>query len=55
MKDKSKIKFGNSKIQKLNRIALPNTILENLGIETGDEIEIFLDINKEEIIIKKRK
>ncbi len=50
-----KIKFGKLKIQKLNRIALPNSLLENLNISVGDNIEVFLDIEKQEIIISSQK
>jgi len=50
-----RIKFGKLKIQKLNRIALPNSLLENLNLKISDNIEIFLDIEKQEIVIKKIK
>jgi len=50
-----KIKFGKLKIQKLNRIALPISLLENLDIEVGDNVDIYLDIEKNEIIIEKSK
>ncbi len=52
---KKRVKFGQLKIQQLNRIALPNSLLENLGLKKSDDIEIFLDVEKEEIIIKKSK
>ena len=50
-----RIKFGDLKIQKLNRVALPNSLLENLDLKQSDDIEIFLDIDSNEIIIKKLK
>jgi len=48
-----RVKFGNLKIQKLNRVALPNSLLENLDLSEGDDVEVFLDVEKEEMIIKK--
>ena len=50
-----RVKFGTLKIQKLNRVALPNSLLENLHLQVSDNIELLLDIEKEEIIIKKSK
>ncbi|MEA3329566.1 MAG: hypothetical protein U9Q06_02370 [Nanoarchaeota archaeon] len=48
-----RVKFANLKIQQLNRVALPNSLLENLELAIGDDINVYLDIEKEEIIIKK--
>ena len=50
-----RVKFGNLKIQKLNRVALPSSLLENLNLNVSDNVELFLDIEKGEIIIKKGK
>ena len=50
-----RVKFGNLKIQKLNRVALPNSLLENLDLKPSDDVELFLDIESNEIIIKKIK
>jgi len=50
---KKRIKFGNLKIRKLNRIAIPSSLLENLNLKISDDVEISLDIEKDEIIIKK--
>jgi len=36
----------------LNRIALPKALLDNLNLDIGSEIELFLDLEKEEIKIK---
>ena len=55
MENKKRVKFGNLKIQKLNRIALPSSLLENLDLNISDNIELFLDIANDEIIIKKVK
>jgi bifunctional DNA-binding transcriptional regulator/antitoxin component of YhaV-PrlF toxin-antitoxin module len=52
---KKHLSFGKVKIQQLNRIAIPKTLLDNLEISIGDEINLFLDIEKEEIVIKKEK
>ena len=50
---KKRVKFGDLKIQKLNRVALPNSLLENLDLDVSDDVEVFLDIQKDEIVIKK--
>ena len=50
-----RVKFGDLKIQKLNRVALPNSLLENLDLKQSDDVELFLDIENNEIIIKKLK
>lgn len=55
MENKKRVKFGNLKIQKLNRIALPSSLLENLNLNISDNIELFLDVANDEIIIKKVK
>lgn len=47
-----RVKFGNSKVQKLNRVVLPSSLLENLSLAIGDNVEIYLDIDNEEIIIR---
>jgi bifunctional DNA-binding transcriptional regulator/antitoxin component of YhaV-PrlF toxin-antitoxin module len=39
-------------IQSLNRVALKPELLENLGLKVGDEVSIFLDTRKKEIIIR---
>jgi len=52
---KKEITFGKVKIQKLNRIALPKALLDNLNLDIGSEIELFLDLEKEEIKIKEGK
>jgi bifunctional DNA-binding transcriptional regulator/antitoxin component of YhaV-PrlF toxin-antitoxin module len=52
MERNRRVKFGKVKIQKLNRIALPTSILENLELNIGDEIELLLDIDKGEIIVR---
>lgn len=55
MVEKKRVKFGKLKVQKLNRVALPSSLLENLDIKISDDIEVLLDIEKEEIVIKKLK
>lgn len=42
-------------IQQLNRVALNPQLLENLGLKEGDKVKIFLDTEKEEIIIRGEK
>lgn len=52
---KKRIKFGELKIQKLNRVALPSSLLENLELDVGDEVGVYLDIEKDEIVIRRKK
>ena len=47
MKTKKRIKFGKLKVQKLNRVALPSSLLDNLDIKVSDDVEVLLDIEKE--------
>lgn len=42
-------------IQKLNRVTLNEELLENLNLRQGDKVNIFLDTQKEEIIIRREK
>jgi len=42
-------------IQTLNRVALNPQLLENLRLKVGDKVKIFLDTEKEEIIIRREK
>ncbi|HLD98533.1 MAG TPA: hypothetical protein VI815_04360 [Candidatus Nanoarchaeia archaeon] len=50
-----RVKFGVSKVQQLNRIAFPTSLLENIKLNIGNSVEIYLDIDEDEIIIKKVK
>ena len=54
MAKNKRVKFGSSKIQKLNRVAFPISLLENLNLKVGKDVEFFLDVDKGEIIIKKK-
>ena len=38
-----KVQFGTSKIQSLRRITLPQNILDTLGLDVGDLVQIELD------------
>lgn len=46
-------RFGVRSIQRGRRIALDDELLQNLGIQEGDQVELFLDTEEEAIIIKK--
>ena len=43
------------KIQDLNRVALNPQLLENINLKIGDEVSIYLDTNKKQIIIRGEK
>lgn len=40
------------KIQTLNRVVLSPELLENMDLKIGDEVSVFFDTEKEEIIIR---
>ena len=48
-----KVSFGKTSIQKGRRIILDDSLLQNLNIQEGDPVELFLDIKEEAILIKK--
>ena len=48
-----RVKFGSLKIQKLNRIALPSALLENLDLDVGQVVDLYLDLEKKEIVVRK--
>jgi len=52
---KKEVTFGDVKIQKLNRIAIPKALLDNLDLDIGSEVELVLDIERNEIVIKPKK
>lgn len=43
------------KIQVLNRVVLSPELLENMNLEIGDDVSIFFDADKKEIIIREEK
>lgn len=48
-----RVSFGTTSIQKGNRVRLDHNLLQNLGIHEGDHVDLFLDAEEEEIVIKK--
>jgi bifunctional DNA-binding transcriptional regulator/antitoxin component of YhaV-PrlF toxin-antitoxin module len=48
-----KVSFGITSVQKGRRIILDESLLQNLDIEEGDPVELFLDTKEEAIIVKK--
>jgi bifunctional DNA-binding transcriptional regulator/antitoxin component of YhaV-PrlF toxin-antitoxin module len=49
----AKVFFGRAKVQKLRRIAIDANALENLGISEGDEVCVYLDTDKAELVVCK--
>ena len=43
------------KIQTLNRVALSPELLENMKLSIGDNVSIYFDVDKKEIIVRKEK
>lgn len=51
----ARVNQGDVKVQSDGRIRLPKTLLETLHITPGkDELEIYLDVGTEEIVISKK-
>jgi hypothetical protein len=48
-----RVSFGTAPVQKGKRVKLNDNLLENLQIIEGDVVEVLLDTNKQEIILKK--
>ncbi|MEK6915371.1 MAG: hypothetical protein AABW89_02425 [Nanoarchaeota archaeon] len=49
----NEILFKKGKIQELNRIAFPKELLNNLGLEEGDLVNLYLNHKNSSIVIKK--
>jgi len=47
------VSFGVTSVQKGRRISLDDSLLQNLSIKVGDQVEIFLDTEEEAIVVKK--
>lgn len=47
------VSFGVTSIQKGRRISLDDSLLKNLSIKVGDQVEIFLDTEEEAVVVKK--
>lgn len=47
------VSFGVTSVQKGRRVSLDDSLLQNLGIKVGDQVEIFLDTEEEAIVVKK--
>lgn len=47
------VSFGVTSIQKGRRISLDDSLLQNLSIKVGDQVEVFLDTEEEAIVVKK--
>jgi bifunctional DNA-binding transcriptional regulator/antitoxin component of YhaV-PrlF toxin-antitoxin module len=48
-----RITFGTVKIQSLRRISLDPNLLANLGLCENDVLSIYLDLENEEIVLKR--
>lgn len=47
------ILFKKGRLQGLNRVVIPRELLDNLNINEGDFINLYLDVNNSRIILKK--
>ena len=48
-----KISFGTKKVQKMGRIALPDALLRNAGIQEGDSVDLYFDATTRAIIVER--
>lgn len=48
-----KISFGTKKVQKMGRVALPEALLRNAGIQEGDSVDLYFDANTKAIVIER--
>lgn len=48
------VRFGDKHIiQRGRRLVLPNSLLQNIGAQEGDHIELFFDTEEKAIVVKK--
>ena len=47
--------FNDNVVQREYRVKIPNAIIDSLQIKEGDPITIVLDMEKEHIIIRRKK
>lgn len=47
-----KVLYGTNSIQKNGRVQIPRPLLRTMELDVGDEVEIILDVEKREIILK---
>jgi len=50
-----KVLFDTTSLQKSRRILLPAPLLQNLNLKQGDPLDVFLDTDAQEIVVKKAK
>ncbi|MGE1001446.1 hypothetical protein [Ralstonia pseudosolanacearum] len=48
-----KISFGTKKVQKMGRVALPEALLRNAGIQEGDSVDLYFDANTKAIVVER--
>lgn len=49
----ARVLFGTKSIQKLKRVSLNHSLLENLDVREGDAVDLYFDTEEKAIIIKK--
>ena len=49
----SRVLFASRTIQKLKRVRLDHNLLENLQVQEGDTVDLYLDTEEKAILIKK--
>lgn len=48
-----RITFGTTKIQTLRRVSLDANLLANLGLSENDILSVYLDLENDEIVLKR--
>jgi len=49
----ARVSFGTKSIQKLKRVSLNHSLLDNLDVREGDTVDLYFDTEEKAIIIKK--
>ncbi len=47
------VKFGTAAVQRLRRVALPPLLIENMGLQEGEKVEILFDSVTNTAMLKK--
>ena len=49
----ARVSFGTKSIQKMKRVSLNHSLLDNLNVSEGDAVDLYFDTEEKAIIIKK--
>ena len=49
----ARVSFGSRTIQKLKRVSLNHSLLDNLNVSEGDTVDLYFDTDEIAVVIKK--